>query len=263
MTEPGRSALKPGHWVLIGLVVLLVAGLVAVVISRSDGDSPHAQTTTPTVSPSTSALPACQPTVTEIGYTRDGARFDVGLIAASDCPAAAVDSQVEVSAIGEDGRPVKVSDALQPQLPVILPGQKLGLAATLLLDDRSAKVTRLQATITGAVPVPTAEFAGWARSVTVTGITHTGPDARGLSTITGTVTTDPASTALCNPQFNLILRDKANKIIYGTTGTARTPTFQERFPAATDYDNTQVYVVQGAPATLSIDLAATASCRSQ
>jgi hypothetical protein len=158
-----------------------------------------------------------------------------------------------------DGKPIDAPDSLQPRLPVLLPGQRLGVGGNLLVGP-SARVARLEAKISGTVAVPVAVFAAWARSMTVTDLRHTGPDGRGLSTVTGTLRTEPPATPPCSPDFNLILRDKKSKIIYGLRTTASTPTFEERFPAAADYSKAEVYVVQGADAMVSIDVAAAASC---
>jgi hypothetical protein len=125
----------------------------------------------------------------EIGDSRTNTgRIDFGLIARSDCPAAAVNNVVTVSAIGADGKPIPNAPgtALQPRLPVMLPGQRLGLAGTLLVD-RATKVSRLTATISDSQALPLSEFSTWARTVTVTDLRHTLPDASGLSTVTGTV----------------------------------------------------------------------------
>jgi hypothetical protein len=263
VTEPQRSRLKPGHWVLIGIVVLLIAGVAFVVVSR-DRDRKPAAGATPTPSAAASSGPACSPTVTEIGYSRTSTgRIDFGLIARSDCPSAAANNIVTVSAIGADGKPIANAPgtALQPQLPVILPGQRLGLAGTLLVD-RATKVSRLTATISDSQALPVSDFSSWAKTVTVTGLKHTQPDASGLSTVTGTVVSDPASVNLCNPDFNLILRDEDGKIIYGMTTTKDEPVFEGRFPDNTDYSKSEAFVVQGV-FTLGQASGTRASCRAQ
>ncbi len=263
VTEPERSRSAPTQWALIGIVVLLVAGVAFVVASRDRDQKPTAGPT-PTPSAAASSGPACSPTVAEIGYSRTNTgRIDFGLIARSDCPAAAVNNVVTVSAIGPDGKPIANAPgtALQPRLPVILPGQRLGLAGTLLVD-RATKVSRLTATISDSQALPVSEFSTWARTVTVTDLKHTQPDASGLSTVTGTVVSNPDRVNLCNPDFNLILRNNDNKIIYGMTTTKGEPTFEERFPDTTDYTKTEAYVVQGV-FTLGHASGARASCRSQ
>jgi len=261
VTEPGRQGLKLGHWVLIGAVILVLLGLVFVVMNRGDGQDPKAEPSNPTASATASSAPACAPTLAEIGYTRDGGRIDFGLIMTSDCSQAAVNNIVEIAAVAADGTTITPSGFLQPALPVILPGQRLGVAGTLLVD-RSAKVARLEATVKGSRALPVTEFATWAKTVTVVDLKHTGPDSRGLSTVTGTVRTDPPTVNLCNPHFALILRDRNNKIIYGLTATADEPSFEEHFPPATDYRAAQVYVVQGVE-SLGMNSAATTSCRTQ
>jgi hypothetical protein len=212
VTEPERSRLKPGHWVLIGIVVLLIAG-----VASRDRDRKPTAGPTPTPSAAASSGPGCSPTVTEIGYSRTNTgRVDFGLIARSDCPSAAVNNIVTVSAIGADGKPIANAPgtALQPRLPVILPGQRLGLAGTLLVD-RATKVSRLTATISDSQALPVADFSTWAKTVTVTDLEHTQSDASRLSTVTGTVVSDPASVNLCNPDYNLILRSRETRSFMG------------------------------------------------
>jgi hypothetical protein len=260
VTEPDRSGLKPGHWVLIAMAVLLVAGLAYAVVRPDLGREPEAGPS-PTPTAATTSAPACLPTVAEIGYTRTRSRIDFGLIARSDCPSAAVNSLVDVTALDADGKSVSndpyARDLLN--LPVILPGQRLGLAGTLLVDP-ATKVSRLTATVSGSQALPVSEFSTWARSATVTDLKHTGPDASGFTTVTGTLVTDPPNAKLCNPDFTLILRDKDNNIIYGMTTTKNGPTFEERFPAATDYTRGEAYVVQGV-FTLWPASGARSSCR--
>lgn len=262
MTEPQRPGLKPGHWVLIGIVVLVIAGVAFVVGSR-DGEAKPTAGPTPSPAPASSSGPSCTPTVAELGYSRTSTgRIDFGLIARSDCPFAAVNNIVRVSAIGADGRPIANAPGttLQPQLPVILPGQRLGLAGTLLVDG-TTQISRLTATISDSQALPVTDFATWAKTVSVTDLRHTVPDASGLSTVTGTVVSDPARTDLCNPDFNLILRDKDNKIIYGMTTTKSEPTFEGRFPDTADYRKAEAYVVQGV-FTIGPASGPRASCRS-
>jgi hypothetical protein len=98
--------------------------------------------------------------------------------------------------------------------------------------------------------------------VTVTDLEHTQPDANRLSTVTGTVMSDPASVNLCNPDYNLILRDREDEIVYGMTTTKGEPTFEGRFPDTADYTKSEAYVVQGV-FTLGQASGTRASCRSQ
>jgi hypothetical protein len=261
--DPDRPGLKPGHWVLIGIVALLVISAAFVVVRRDRRQNLEAgPTPAPTVASSSSA-PACLPTVDEIGYSRPdtGSRVDFGLIVRNDCPVAAVNNVVDVAAIGTDGQPIKDPYAPHLNLPVILPGQRLGLGDFLQVD-RSKQVARLAATISNTANLPAPEFATWARSATVTDLKHTGPDTHGLTTVTGTLVTDPSTVTLCNPQFSLILRDQNNKIIYGVRSLQNEPTFAERVPAATDWSKAAVYLLQGV-FTLGAPSGARASCRAR
>jgi hypothetical protein len=257
VTEPNRPGLKPGHWVLIGIVALLGI-LMVVVVVRHSSPRPLAEAR-PTIPIGTPAAPPCFPAVAEIGYMRTGGRIDFGLIAESQCSVAAVNNVIEVTAVRKDGERIEASRSQLLEPPVLLPGQRLGVSGTLLVD-RSEDVARLEARFNNTQVLPLVAFAAWAKSVTVTDLRHTGPDSRGLSTVTGTIRTDPPDTSLCSPRFHLILRDKSNKIIYGMSAKGSRPTFEESFPAATDYSKAEVYVVQGS-FSLALNVLADVACQ--
>jgi hypothetical protein len=214
----------------------------------------------PTASASSAAGPVCQPKVSESGFSdRDGA-ITFGLIVASDCPQAVVNSFIEVTAVGKNGDELTTDQAATSiSLPVLLPGQRVGLGGTVIVEQPAAS---LETRVSQTQNLPAAEFASWPKTVTVSDVKHTGPDSSGHTQVTGTVVTDPASVTLCNPQFFLLLRDKAGKIIFGAGPEKSGPTFDERLPSGVDWSTAEISVVMGV-ATLGIPSGAKLSCRSQ
>jgi hypothetical protein len=246
--------------VLVGIVVVLVALVAIVVATRRDSDSrPGARPTAATPAPSEST-PACLPTVVESGYTNDSGRISVGIIAENPCPQAVINTVIKVTAEEAAGTEIHSSGDDPPTLPVLLPGQRLGAGGTISVG-RSAKVARVVVTFTHAEAAPVEAFAAWPKSVTVTQLTHSAPDDRGFTTVSGKIHTNPPGATLCEPQVNLIVRNRTGKIIYGEVGTPNGigVTFESAFPAGSDFDRSEVYVAQGRPA-VSLRPAAFASC---
>jgi hypothetical protein len=244
-TETSRRRTKSGHWLLIGMAVLLVALGGFIVVRRDRHSVPRAQPMPPSDSPP-SSTPACLPSVIETGYTRSGGKIDFGMIAENTCAKVAANNWIEAMAVDGDGKRVDEDPALQPMIPVLFPGQRLGAGGTLLVDG-SAKVSGIRIRFTRSTAFDSSRFATWPKSVTVTDLKHTGPDSRGLSTVTGTIQADPPTARLCNPDFNLILRNKSGQIVFGQNSTSVDggPTFEDRFPTDVDFGRTEVYVVQG------------------
>ena len=242
------SGLRAGHWLLIGLVVMLVSG-VAYVVVRGDGD-PSDSTAAPT-SPSTAlATPSsvCRPKATDIGYTTtkyggQNAALDFGLIVTNTCSQATVNNFVTVTAIGTDGKPLPTSQASTLlQVPVLLPGQHVAVGGTVLVESPAST---LQTTLEQTQNVPASTFTAWPTSTRFTDITHTGPDAAGNTDVRATLISEPAAVTLCNPKFFLVLRNAAHQIIFGTASTANGPTFRGRLPAGADWQTAEISVVLG------------------
>jgi hypothetical protein len=259
VTEPGRSRLRAGHWLLLGVVALLVIGVVFVVVHR-DRSQPESQpTSAPIASSSSAAGPVCQPKVSETGYSdRDGA-ITFGLTVTSDCPQAVVNSFVDVAAVGKNGNELTTDQAsTSVSLPVLLPGQRVGLGGTVIVEEPAVS---LKTRVSQSQNISADAFASWPKTVKVANIKHTGPDSSGHSQVTGTVVTDPASATLCNPQFFLVLRNKAGKIVFGAGPQKSGPTFDERLPSGVDWSTAEISVVMGV-ATLGIPSGAKLSCQS-
>jgi hypothetical protein len=259
VTEPGQTRLRPGHWLLLGIVALLVTGGVLVVLRRDRSQPESEPTSAPTASANSAAGPVCLPKVTETGFSdRDGA-ITFGLAVASDCPQAVVNSFIDVAVVGKKGDELTTDQASTSiSLPVLLPGQRIGLGGTVIVEEPAVS---LKTGVSQTQNIPADAFASWPKTVQVADIRHTGPDSSGHSQVTGTVVTDPASVTLCNPQFFLVLRNKAGKIMFGAGPEKTGPTFDERLPSGVDWSTAEISVAMGV-ATLGILSGAELSCQS-
>jgi hypothetical protein len=258
VTEPERAGLRPGHWLLGGIVALLVIVVVVVVVRRDDGDRPPGPSAGATGGPSSAAGPVCAPTVSQIGYTERNGAIAFGLVAASACPQAAVNTIIEVTAVGKDGKDLTTDQAsASVTLPVLLPGRRVGLGGTLIVED---PVARLKTRVSQTANVAAAEFSSWPAKVEVTDITHAAADSSGRTRVSGTVVSDPASATLCHPRFYLVLRDRTGKIVFGASTVESEPVFDERVPAGVDWSRAEISVVLGVT-TLGDPSGSRLSCR--
>ncbi len=246
MTDSEPKKMQPGHWLLIGIIALLVVGVAAVVVSRRDQDPDDRAggVTTPPVA-SSSAGPACAPKVAETGLTNRRGLVNFGIVVTSDCPQAAVASRLDVVAIGAGGTELKGDQAKAGiLLPAVLPGQRVGLGGMLLVDiDASVKSIRVSVADTQSAPL--SAFSAWP-AVHVTDIKHQGPDSSGHTQVTGTLITEPSTAKPCNPRYFLLLRDTAGTLIYGVEGLEKKPSFDERLPTGIDWSKTEISVTMGA-----------------
>jgi hypothetical protein len=247
VTDSERRRLQPGHWLLIGLVVLLVAGLAAVMVLRRDQD-PHDRADGVTTPPSASSpvAPACVPTVTESGHSDREGLVNFGIVVTSGCAQATVGSRLDVVAIGRDGAELTGDQARAGVfLPALLPGQRVGLGGVLLVDV-DATVKSLRVRISDTENVPVSVFSSWP-AVKVTGLRHRGPDSSGHTQVTGTLVTDPSTAKPCNPRYFLLLRNSTGTLIYGAETSKSGPSFDERLPSGVDWSTAEISVTLGVP----------------
>src|SRR4051794_7939648 len=100
----GERRLEPGHWLLIGVAVLLVAGGIAVVVRRGNADPPQAEPTdVPSAASSVSATPrsACTPQITSTWA--DGPLFAYGFVYRSKCDQVVRNLRFRVAALDKAG----------------------------------------------------------------------------------------------------------------------------------------------------------------
>ncbi len=255
--------LRPLHWSLIAVAVLVAVGLTVFVVTRDDSGAPQGTGSgSPRPDGGASAEPMCLPRVVETGYTYQGTSLHYGLIVENPCPRAAIDNVTTLSVIDNAGNQVNGSgDGDPPSVPVLLPGQRIGAGGTVFIRQRT-QIAQVVVRFTHSEAAPAGVFAGWPRKVTVERLTRSGPDARAVTFISGRIRSDPPTARLCAPQVNLILRNHSGRITYGQNGfpEGTTASFDVELPADTDFAQTEVYVVLGRPA-VGLRPAEFAACR--
>ncbi|BCY08930.1 hypothetical protein [Actinoplanes sp. L3-i22] len=247
MTDPEPERMQPGHWLLIGLITLLVVGVAAVTVLRRDQD-PDVRAAGVTIAPTASspASPVCVPEVAETGQSQREGLVSFGIVLTSDCPQATVAGLLNVVAIGADGTVLKGDQAEAGiLLPAVLPGQRVGLGGMLLVGF-DASVKSIRASFSDTQNMPVSAFSSWP-AVHVTDIKHRGPDSSGHTQVTGVLVTEPNTAKLCNPRYFLLLRNTAGALIYGVETYKEKPFFDERLPTGIDWSKTEISVVMGVP----------------
>ncbi|WP_433361092.1 hypothetical protein ACQPZX_27870 [Actinoplanes sp. CA-142083] len=243
----GESRLQSGHWLLIGLAVLVVAGGITVILRRGDADPTVAGPSgTPSAAPSASATPRpdCAPQITSTWA--DGRLFSYGMVYRSKCDQVVRKLRFRVAAVNKAGDEVSTDDTIAFG-GVLFPGAELAVAGPLQLP-KGAQVSGLKAQVIDYTVQPAPDFSGWARPEVVD-LARGKPGAQGMSTVTGTVKVEPPSTPICVSDFVLIMRDKADKIVYAdvdpTVGqTLVKPEFQVPPVPAADFARTKIYAPQ-------------------
>jgi hypothetical protein len=257
---PGGRRLQPLLWAVLALAVAV--GVVALLHRNdaSNGGPPTATATSPPPNASPTG-PTCAPKVLETGFSRVQDSVWYGIIVENPCPLAAVDNHVDVAVLDATGRQL-TSSGSPPILPVILPGQRLGVGTDIFVGDAS-KAAALSAQVRTSQWLPASDFAAWPRTVTVERIVVTGPDDHGGSRLSFTVRTDPPTARLCDPIAYIIARDRLGKIVYGISERLISSTLETsvRFPPDADPSRTEVSIVQGRPTFGSKDILTCASER--
>ena len=221
--------------------------LLAAVSACTTSSHPEPEPTSRAPSSASSAPPACSPRVLESGFNRSGADFWFGYIVENPCDQAAVQNYVVVQPMTASGNPVGQPKDVLPGLPVLLPGQRIGIGGLVHLTQDPQTVASLSFKVQDNDLVPATTFAAWPRSVTARNITHDAADAGGTVPLTFDVVTDPPNAPLCQPTAQIIARDKAGHIVYGTFERITGPTvsLSVKLPASADLTKTEIYVEQG------------------
>ncbi|MFI5959791.1 hypothetical protein [Cryptosporangium sp. NPDC051539] len=231
--------------VAIGAVLAVIV-LVVALVHRGDPSGPSSDDDTAaapsaTTAPATSA-PACLPTVTESGFYVERSVVLIGLTVTNRCPQALAFIDFTTRLRDSTGRALTPGEGSeQPDLPIILAGQTVGLAATAAVAS-DAKITSIQVSVTDAKAVRSAVNLPTA---TVTPLTH---DRDGsIVEVHGTLRADPNYNALCAPQVNVLVRDRAGKLLYARAALVRGPDVVAnlRPPATADLDRLEASIVQG------------------
>ena len=164
------------------------------------------------------------------------------------CADAAINNQIRVVARDAAGRQLgdDTSDT-GAHLPVILPGQRLGVTALIRLSEHAGSVASLGIDLVSFDLVAPSLFMAWPKSATAEDLAYEVLDAAGDTRLTFHVRTDPPSAALCHPVAQVIVRDHAGRIVYGRAQPVdgSIVTVELRLPTGADRSKTEVYVVQG------------------
>jgi hypothetical protein len=241
----GIARLQLGHWLLIGIVVLLVAAGVAIVTTRGDGDPDVAETSNPPVA-STSATPRpdCSPEITTTWADAGKAKF--GFVYRSRCDLVVRELRCRVAVLDPAGE--QAPDGEETAFGgVLFPSGELAAAGGLHVS-KDQKVGSLRVEVLSFGNYPPGDFSGWAQTE-VTDLTRGAPDSAGRFDVGGTVVAKPSSAPPCVAEFVLVMRDKGDKVIYAdvepTTGqTLLKPEFSVGALPGLDFDHTKIYAPQ-------------------
>ncbi|MEV8506305.1 hypothetical protein AB0368_15925 [Actinoplanes sp. NPDC051475] len=202
--------LQPGHWLLIGIVVLLIAAGVTIVVRRGDAD-PTVAEPTPSAVPSTSATPRpdCSPEIT--ATWADAAQFKYGFIYRSRCDQVVRELRFRVAVVDPSGQGVPGSEETAFG-GVLFPGGELAAAGGLHVDP-DQKIGGLKVQVINFGVYPPENFSAWAHTEVVN-LAQGKPGKFGRYDVTGTLRAQPVTAPVCVSEFVLIMRDKADKILF-------------------------------------------------
>ena len=230
-----------------GVRVPALVLVAAVALAGCDTAHPPPAASSPS-SASSASGPTCSPAVAESGFTDRNGYIWYGLVVTNPCDQAAVNNRIRVVARDASGHALSTdADDTGANLPVILPGQRLGVAALIHLAHDPGTVASLGVDIMSHEVAPVTLFAGWPKSVTAEDVSYGVPDAADATTMTFHLRTDPPNTPLCHPVAQVIVRDRAGNIIYGAAQhvDASIVTVDILLAAGADRSKTEVYVAQG------------------
>ncbi|MET8154167.1 hypothetical protein ACIBSW_12590 [Actinoplanes sp. NPDC049668] len=249
-TEAGAGGrrLQPGHWLLIGIVVLLVGVAAFVVLRRGDADPTAADPgDTPSATAGTSTPPRadCEPQVTATGIDAAGVAY--GFVYRSRCDQVVRELKFRVTALDADSNPIGGVTEGTASGGVLFPGGELAAAGE-LQNPTKAKVSGIQVTVTGYGAYPPGDFSGWTQPEVVS-LAQSKPGAQGFTDITGLLRSTQPGVPVCIAEFVLIMRDTGDKILYTqaeTTSEASRPTPSFSVPPVpgADLAHTTIYAPQ-------------------
>lgn len=246
--RPG-GGLRAGHWLLIGVVALLLAGGAFIVLRRGDPPDPVGQQpSSPAVSPAPGQAvmrPDCTPEITERWVGPLGAGTHFGFVYASRCDLVVRKLRFKVVALDATGAPIREVPEKTAFGGVLLPGTELAAADAFTDVDDKRPVAAIEVTLLGAESFPAADFSGWGKAQ-VTDLKASGPPGGGSIEITGSVSAEPSTASLCVGNYVLVLRDKTGKLVYAQQGESRPrrPVFTLMPVAGADLAKSTVYALQ-------------------
>ncbi len=233
----GGRRLQPGHWLLIGIVVLIVAAGVAIVVRRGDGSPTVTEPTgTPSTAPSTSATPRpdCSPEITSTWADATTAKY--GFVYRSRCDQVVRELRFRVTPVDPDGEEIPAEQEIASG-GVLFPTGELAAAGDLQVDPNQ-KIGSLNVQVINFGAYPPENFSGWARTEVVD-LTRSEPGALGMFDVSGTVEAEPSSAPVCVAQFVLVMDADL------TVGqTLLKPLFSVGPQPSLDFARTKIYAPQ-------------------
>lgn len=235
--QQGERRFRAGRWLLIGIAVVLAAG-VAVTVGRGD-DGPVVAGPTSTPTASVSPRPDCAPEITSTWL--DTADTKYGFVYRGQCDQAVQDLRFLVTVRDQSGADLSGKDTIVGG--VLFPDGELA-AAGYLQGSKREKNGSLHVKVTNFTAYPPEDFSGWAQ-IEVTGLSQA-PDRFDRSVVTGTVEAKPSSRPICVHEFVLIMKDKTDTIIYAHTSQTQTlrPQFSVSPLSGLDFARTKIYAPQ-------------------
>ena len=238
------SRLRPVHRVLAGLVALLVVAGIVIAVSRG-GDDPAAGPTAPPSGSGRVTRPACEPQVTARGVSGGNYTF----VYSSRCDQVVGQILFRVTARGSEGLILADIPEVTTNGGVLFPGQELAATGRFKVP-KGLRVTTINVQVLGSVPAAPETYSGWAQRAEVVDLARSEPDRRDTFEVTGTVRAEPASVPVCVARFVLVLRDRSDKIIYGTAGSR--PSFTVPPLKNLDFARARIYAPQAPRSTTAV-----------
>ncbi|MCM4083081.1 hypothetical protein [Paractinoplanes hotanensis] len=241
----GLRRLQAVHWLLIGLVVVLVAAGIAVVVTRDDADPVVADPTgAPVASASVAPRLDCAPQIT--ATWADAGKAKYGFVYRSRCDQVVRELRFRVTVLDSAG--AQAPDGEETAYGgVLFPGGELAAAGGLHVS-KDQKIGSLRVQVTSFEADPSGAFSAWAQTQ-VTDLTRGAPDSFGRFDVGGTVVAQPPSAQVCVAEFVLVMRGENGEIVYAdvdpTTGqTLLKPEFSVGALPSLDFARTKIYAPQ-------------------
>jgi hypothetical protein len=246
-----RPGLKPGRWLLIAVVALLVAVAIVIEVRRDDPNPSGAQpanSPTPATSSSSPAIERrdCVPKISEPGVADPTKATQYGFVYASNCDQVVRELRFQVTAFDAGGKELVQAPEGSATGGVLFPGEELAVAGE-LDPPVGTRIASVKVEVTHLITQPPSDFSAWGHA-TVDGLTRGTPGPLGNYEITGALRGEPASAPLCVHEYVLIAHDSSGKVVYAralSPSTAGNPvTFPVPAPKGLDLTQTTIYAPQ-------------------
>ena len=245
---------RPRYWLLGGLLVLLVllvlglaVALIGYLPSRWGEQAPKSNSSTVKPLPPTPNS-TCMPRIVESGYSVHGGLIDLGFIVNNPCAHTVVGNLYEVALFNAKGERVRTNYGGHLVVPVIRPGQTLGVGDQIYFDD-GFEWSRLAISFTHSYAALEAAFTGWPRTASIRDFQFLRGENGSDYKIGGRIESDPKNAKLCDPRVHLVARDRTGRIVYGAAWDPYEElpefTFKGWIPPGVDVAGTEAFVGLG------------------